>query len=72
MEQTKERKFKVGDKVRITDGIMYVGSEGEVTKLGGVAAPEKGAVVTNETFLSGDDSYGEHGVWFHDHWLEKI
>ena len=74
-------KFKVGDKVRVTDsnplfaaitGNQFVGKEGEVTKLGGTASPEEGAVVTNEEFPSGDDSYGEHGVWFPDSMLELV
>jgi len=66
-------KFKVGDNVRVTsDALMFTGMEGEVTKLGGCATPDKGAVVTNEEFPSGDDSYGEHGIWFPDASLELV
>ena len=65
-------KFEVGDKVKVTDGIYGVGKEGTVTRLGGVADPDIGAVVTNDTFFSGHSTYGEHGVWFPDRWLEKI
>ena len=74
-------KFKIGDKVRVTDanplftaitGVQFVGKEGEVTQLGGIATPDRGAVVTNEEFISGDDSYGEHGHWFPDRWLELV
>ena len=67
-------KFKVGDKVRILVCPMpsMVGQEGTVTKLGGTTSPDKGAIVTNEEFFCGDPSYGEHGVWFHDHWLELV
>lgn len=66
-------KFKVGDKVRVSnEAIMFAGEEGEVTGLGGTATPEQGAVVTNEEFESGDDSYGEHGIWFPDDWLELV
>ena len=72
-------KCKVGDRVRVTGsppiiamlaGFNPEGKEGEVTQLGGVATPKEGAVVTNEEFLSGHDSYGEHGHWFPDAWLE--
>lgn len=74
-------KFKVGDRVRVTDsnplfakltGDDFIGKEGEVTKLGGTGDPDEGAVVTNEEFPCGDDSYGEHGMWFPDCWLELV
>ena len=67
-------KFEVGDKVKVVrcpaPGIA--GKEGTVTKLGGTATPDEGVVVTNDTFFSGDPTYGEHGVWFPDDWLETI
>lgn len=66
-------KFKVGDKVRVTeDAKMFIGKEGVVTKIGGWGTLVKGAVVTNETFPCGNDAYGEHGVWFPDDWLELV
>ena len=74
-------KFKVGDKVRVNGsnplfalftGDEFIGKEGVVTKLGGKATPDKGVVVTNEEFPSGDASYGEHGHWFPDTWLELV
>lgn len=68
-------KFKVGDKVRVTDADFmtgFAGKEGKVTKLGGIATPNGGAVVTNEKFFSGHPSYGEHGIWFPDVGLELI
>ena len=66
-------KFKVRDKVRITKSSpMFAGEKGTVTRLGGVATPNKGTVITNEKFPCGDDSYGEHSIWFPDCWLELI
>ena len=76
-------KFKVGDKVRVVDsnpmfkaitGMDFIGKEGEVTQLGGAATPDKGAVVTSETFPSGcgENSYGERGYWFSDDLLELV
>ena len=74
-------RFKVGDRVRINPsnsmfavltGDKFVGKEGEVTQLGGTATPDEGAVVTNEEFPCGDESYGEHGHWFPDKWLELV
>lgn len=68
-------KFKVGDKVRVTEAASisgYVGEEGIVTRLGGAVTPEEGAVVTNEKFSTGHPDYGEHGHWFYDEWLELV
>lgn len=74
-------KFKVGDKVKVKGShplveaitsIPIEGKEGVITQLGGVGNTEEGAVVTNEDFPSGDESYGEHGRWFPDNWLELI
>lgn len=79
MPEEVERKFKVGDKVRLNVPSIITGNsgvengvEGTVARLGGTSTPDKGAVVVNENFMQGDDSYPEHGIWFHDHWLELV
>ena len=66
-------KFKVGDKVRVNAPVPIPenGKEGVVVKLGGIASGA-GAVVKNETFGTGDDSYGEHGICIPDNWLVLV
>ncbi len=64
-------KFEVGDKVRVTHTNL-IGKEGVVTRLGGAATPDKGAVVTGDDFPTGNEKYGEHGYWFPDDWLELV
>ena len=69
-------KFKVGDKVRIKKNYhinpKHVGTEGVVTRLGGVATTDQGTVVTADTLPTGATSYGEHGYWFDDKFLELV
>ncbi|KKM68506.1 hypothetical protein LCGC14_1460100, partial [marine sediment metagenome] len=54
-------KFKVGDKVRVLGVYRYSprlkGMVGTITRLGGIATPNKGAVVHNEKLLTGAKEY---------------
>ena len=72
-------RFKIGDKVRVKADCYAVAlnpqlanAEGIVTQLGGIFPSNSGAVVTGEVFPMGDKSYGEHGHYFPDDWLELI
>ena len=69
-------KFKVGDKVRVLGVYRYSprlkGMVGTITRLGGIATPNKGAVVHNEKLLTGAKEYGEHCYWFPDEELELV
>lgn len=66
-------RFKVGDKVRVIFVPLpgLIGKEAIVTQIGGTTK-NSGVVITNESFPRGDKSYGEHGLWFPDDWLELV
>ena len=67
-------KFKIGDKVKVLHCVCpeYIDKEGVVTKMDGIFPMYEGVIVTNEEFVSGHQSYGEHGYWFADNSLELI
>jgi len=79
-EETMERKFKVGDKVRINKKIGIIsllcpelqpGVEATVAQLGG-ATTEEGVVIVNPTFGQGMPSYPEHGIWVDEKHLDLV
>jgi len=71
-----EFKFKVGDKVRVLKSFsapQYNGEVGEVTQLLEGGEIFRGAVVTNEKFISRrPKDFGEHGYWFYADCLELV
>uniref|UniRef100_A0A6M3JFE6 Uncharacterized protein n=1 Tax=viral metagenome TaxID=1070528 RepID=A0A6M3JFE6_9ZZZZ len=81
-----ERKFKVGDKVKLNQlGKVILSMTGmvknpdvvaEVAQIGGINPKDEvdeysiGVVIVHPSFIQGTDQYPEHGMWVQEKLLE--